>query len=130
MTVAAEPPHRDDRPQAAADRPAPLPRAIVDPETIRVRRAVEPLAPTSALAWRASPETSAADLAPRGNARVRPPQFAPPLSESPRETTIHVSIGRVEVRAAQPAQESKPREPTKPAVQTLDEYLRARRDRR
>jgi hypothetical protein len=124
------PPHHDDRPQAVANRPAPLPRPIVDPESARVRRAVEADAPSSALAPRLSPRPSMADAVPPGSARSRPPQSAPRQAMSPPETTIHVSIGRIEVRAAQPAQDSKPREPAKPAVQSLDEYLRARRERR
>ncbi|HMR12467.1 MAG TPA: hypothetical protein PKE42_01915 [Arachnia sp.] len=44
-----------------------------------------------------------------------------------RETTIHVTIGRVEVRAAsQPPQEAR-RRPSGPNVLPLDEYLRRRR---
>jgi hypothetical protein len=42
---------------------------------------------------------------------------------------IHVTIGRVEVRAAAPAGPAPARRPSAPAVPTLAEYLR-RRDRR
>jgi hypothetical protein len=42
------------------------------------------------------------------------------------ETTVHVSIGRIEVRAVQPPPEPRRREPAKSAVMNLDEYLRSR----
>ena len=68
------------------------------------------------------------------------PTLAPARAEPPRsksetireETTVHVSIGRIELRAAQPPKTppAKPREPAKPAVMSLDEYLLSRRARR
>lgn len=47
----------------------------------------------------------------------------------PAETTIHVSIGKVEVRAA-PAPAQQRRSPEKPQVMALDEYLRSRAEGR
>jgi hypothetical protein len=131
QTLAATVPrHHDDQPQDATNRPDPLPRAIADPDTTRVRRAVEAVAPPPALGPQPLLRPSTADLVLPEAWRVRPPQSAPLQPERPQETTIHVSIGRIEVRAVQPAQEAKPREPAKPAVMSLDEYLRSRRSRR
>ncbi len=46
---------------------------------------------------------------------------------APEETTVHVSIGRVDVRLdAPPAARGARREAAAPAVMTLDEYLRSR----
>lgn len=120
-------PSRDDPPQATTIRPAPPPRTI-DPDTRRILPAAEAVAPSSALAPQ-PPRSSVGDVLPQVTpARPRHPPLPPPLPQ--QETTIHVSIGRVEVRAVQPAQEAKPREPAKSAVMSLDEYLRSRRERR
>jgi hypothetical protein len=75
------------------------------------------------------PRPSPRDIMPRV-ARARPPQPPPPASRPQEETTVHVSIGRIEVRAVQPTPEARPREKAKPAVMSLDEYLRSRRERR
>jgi hypothetical protein len=75
-------------------------------------------------------------------ARGRPPapsavaraRAMPEISRRPRiapaaETTVQVSIGRIEVRAvAAPAPRSRPAK--KPAVMALDEYLRSRAEQR
>jgi hypothetical protein len=50
-------------------------------------------------------------------------------SSRPVEPTVHVTIGRIEVRAVTPAQEEKPKSQRKPQTIGLDEYLR-RRDRK
>jgi len=47
----------------------------------------------------------------------------------PEETTVHVSIGRIEVRAAQPSPESKRRSPPRSPVMSLEDYLQSRRGR-
>jgi hypothetical protein len=87
-------------------------------------------APTSpALASVPPPRLASRDIVPHV-ARARPQQPPPPVARRQEETTVHVSIGRIEVRAAQPAPEARPRERAKPAVMSLDEYLRSRRERR
>jgi hypothetical protein len=63
-------------------------------------------------------------------ARARPAPPQPVAAPRQEETTVHVSIGRIEVRAVQPPPEARPREPAKSAVMSLDEYLRSRRERR
>lgn len=63
-------------------------------------------------------------------ARARPTQPQPVSAPRQEETTVHVSIGRIEVRAVQPPPDAKPREPAKSALMSLDEYLRSRRERR
>ena len=45
------------------------------------------------------------------------------------EPTIHVSIGRVEVRAVTPPA-AQPRTAPKPAMMTIDDYVARRKDRR
>lgn len=63
---------------------------------------------------------------------VMPPARSPrPLAHRLEETamtqpTIHVTIGRVEVRATPPPAPSQKKGPSKPAVMSLDEYLRQR----
>jgi hypothetical protein len=61
-------------------------------------------------------------------AHARPAQPLPVSAPRQEETTVHVSIGRIEVRAVQPP-DAKPRERAKSAVMSLDEYLRSRRER-
>ena len=55
---------------------------------------------------------------PARSARAQPPPTAEP--------TIHVTIGRIEVRATQPAAPIAPRERQAPTVMSLEEYLRRR----
>jgi hypothetical protein len=71
------------------------------------------------------------ELAPR-LALARPPASPRPPDETAREeTTVHVSIGRIELRAArsEPPPAPKPRAPATPPVMSLDDYLRSRRAR-
>ncbi|PWU06706.1 MAG: hypothetical protein C5B51_11650 [Terriglobia bacterium] len=59
---------------------------------------------------------------------VARPEFrtqAPPPAEPPAEPVIHVSIGRIEVRAVSDAPRSRAEKQTS-AVMSLDEYLRSR----
>jgi hypothetical protein len=63
-------------------------------------------------------------------ARARPEPARSPAAPPREETTIHVSIGRVEVRAVQPQAAPARREASRPAVMSLDEYLRSRSARR
>jgi hypothetical protein len=61
-----------------------------------------------------------------------PPSLEERAAESePSETVVHVSIGRIEVRAAQPpaAPEQRPARPSGPRL-TLADYLKRREERR
>ena len=60
--------------------------------------------------------------------RARPAQRRSSPLPRDAETTIHVSIGRIEVRATQQPGERR-REAAAPAVMTLGEYLRSRAER-
>lgn len=73
----------------------------------------------------------------QSQALIKPAQVTPKISvikqsqPTPEKTettpTINVTIGRIEVRATTPATASKPAKPKqKPAVMSLDEYLRQR----
>jgi hypothetical protein len=62
--------------------------------------------------------------------RSRFPQTLPSSAPQQEETTVHVSIGRIEVRAVQPPADGKRREQARSAVMSLDEYLRSRREQR
>jgi hypothetical protein len=73
---------------------------------------LRPPAPSAVTLARAAPESAR-------RARVAPPA----------ETTVHVSIGRIEVRAVPPPIARSPRA-SKPAVMGLDEYLRSRAESR
>jgi hypothetical protein len=117
--------HRDDPPPSAI-RPALVPRPR-DSDTART--APTPASVAAPLALPPPSRPSPRDIAPHV-ARARLPQ--PPPLPAPRqeETTVHVSIGRIEVRAVQPPPDLRPREPAKSAVMSLDEYLRSRRERR
>jgi hypothetical protein len=72
------------------------------------------------------PDTSSAAAMPARRAVAPPAAVAPEASASP--TVVHVTIGRIEVRAATAdgaaARRSQPTD--KPAVTTLDAYLRRR----
>jgi hypothetical protein len=65
---------------------------------------------------------------------VRPvtPQARPESSLPPAEPpapVLHVTIGRIEVRASAPQPAQKARPANEPPVEKLEDYLRARRDR-
>ena len=116
---------RDDPPPAAV-RPDPV-RVRQDTDPVRAASTPEPAAAPPTLA--PSPRPSPAEITPRV-VRARPQQTPPPTVPRQEETTVHVSIGRIEVRAIQPPLEARPRELAKSAVMSLDEYLRSRRERR
>jgi len=61
-------------------------------------------------------------------ARERPSQTER-RAEKPAEPTIHVTIGRVEVRATSEVEPRARRKEEAPSVMTLDEYLRKRGSR-
>ncbi len=114
---------RQDELVAGANRRAPPP---VTPQSGNARsELVQPMLSqpvTQALQPRSAPQVIVPRMA---RARLEP---APPHSVAQREeTSVHVSIGRSEVRAQQPPTETRRREPAKPAVMSLDEYLRSRR---
>lgn len=125
VQVTADRGRREDAPPVA-HQPAPASR---DDATMRAVSAVTPVGPPPSLAPPA--RSSARDIVPQV-ARARPAQTPPVARPEPRreETTVHVSIGRIEVRAVQPTPEARPREPAKSAVMSLDDYLRTRRERR
>ena len=103
---------RDDAPS----RIAPAPRQIAALETTR-----------AAMSEPVHSQPPAPPPMPRALRTVRAPQIqreAPP----PVETTIHVSIGRIEVRAPPPAA-ARPREPAASPVMTLADYLQKRTGR-
>jgi len=88
----------------------------------------QPVPPTPAPAWRETTAEARPALTPQlSPARRQPAQPQPELVRE--ETTVHVSIGRIELRAAQspPPPRAKPREAEKPAVMSLDDYLQSRR---
>lgn len=125
-----------DLPEAAPHTTQPIVARI---ETIREPAPALPaeIAPVERGAARVTERRIEAPVAPLPMVVPRPPAL-PPLPEAPRgrtiefvrETTpaaptIQVSIGRIEVRA-QPGALPQRREPARPAVMTLDEYLRRR----
>jgi hypothetical protein len=108
----------------------------------RVRRSSEPVTPV------AEPARRATEIAPRDGevqpklpvpdgvrearaivpAVVRAPATAPAPSRAsapPAETTVHVTIGRIEVRAVAEAANRRP-EPKPSPVMSLEDYLRSR----
>ncbi|MGW0522252.1 hypothetical protein [Crossiella sp. NPDC003009] len=54
------------------------------------------------------------------------PASRQPIPPRPR-STVHITIGRVEVRAEQPAPNPKRGKTSRPAVLELDDYLRTRK---
>ncbi|HEY6234640.1 MAG TPA: hypothetical protein VIW69_06025, partial [Candidatus Elarobacter sp.] len=87
---------------------------------------------------RRGPERSAAEIVPvvarvsaAPAAPAPPPRAAraarerPPFPAAPAETTVNVTIGRIEVRAASAPAERR-REPASPAVMSLGDYLSTR----
>ncbi|HEY1425683.1 MAG TPA: hypothetical protein VGF50_03345 [Caulobacteraceae bacterium] len=101
-------------PEVAA--PAPQrPRAAAENRATTLERAPEP------------PRLIAPRLTP-ARAETAQPRPAPDREE----TTVHVSIGRIELRAAQnaPPPAARPREAARSAVMSLEDYLQSRRARR
>jgi hypothetical protein len=47
----------------------------------------------------------------------------------PAEPTVHVTIGRLEIRATAAARPAPARAPTEPRIASLDEYLEQRAER-
>lgn len=137
--------------QARVD-PSPLSKPALHPpveEAVTVRSSPMRAAASSPPALRIdrTPDESAARAISAIEPRINVPkqtELAPPVvarlraaPEIPRrhsigkptETTVHVSIGRVEVRAA-PAPPQRRRSAEKPPVMALDEYLRSRAEGR
>jgi len=125
VTTAPAPKSRDERPPPAARRIA-APDAI-QPETRSATDAARTLAEPALPV--APPPRKLNELEPHPP-RTRAERRAAALTPPREETTVHVSIGRIEVRAAQPVQETKRKEPPRPAVMSLEDYLQSRRGRR
>jgi hypothetical protein len=128
------------QPVAAPAVPAPAASAVLPSKPVRERTA-PPATPLPARVPNAGPLVEGRPALPSPMAFVQPasvhtplaPQSAP-LSISapnPPQPIIHVSIGRVEVRAAAPAPARPAGESrSRPTVMTLDEYLRSSEGRR
>jgi hypothetical protein len=112
------------------------PSSLADPITAPAAQKLEARAAAARL-FTPAPTEAPLVLA---TARPTPDKPAPPAPRTraerraaalrPEETTVHVSIGSIEVRAAQPPSESKRREPRRSPVMSLEDYLQARRGRR
>ncbi|CAG0930531.1 hypothetical protein TFLX_01807 [Thermoflexales bacterium] len=101
------------RPLSVEDQAVTQPRSIVTP-------VIERIGPEST--DRAQPQAIQTHLAPRETASQLRAAEQPPVPEPP---TIHITIGRVEVRATPPPTQAK-QPPRSTATLNLDEYLRAR----
>jgi len=116
--------------------PAPAPqlprpeRKSPSVETVEAR----PLAPRAALPPSAPPEAPRAAVRPLVKPRVTP-RFESPrtAAAAPRakaaEPVIHVTIGRIEVRATPPPAETRKERAAAAPVMSLDQYLRSRAKR-
>jgi hypothetical protein len=113
------------------------PSPIVDPIAGSDAPKPEARPTTTAKLFTPAPTEAPLALATARPAPDKPAQPAPRTGAErraatllPEETTVHVSIGRIEVRAAQPSPESKRREPPRSPVMSLEDYLQSRRGRR
>ena len=143
-----EPPLRSRRATygASPDEPVLRPQVtsvVPSPVVIRIPAGALPAAPAPANTRQAGPveEKPAVRPAPvvvrpsvqplpavpsfRGTERREPPM---PSSE-PQAPVIHVTIGRIEVRASAPPPAQKVQPVSQPPVEKLEDYLRARKDR-
>lgn len=117
--------------------------AVSLPTVIRVPALALPAAPAPAESHQAGPVKEKPAVRP-ALAVVRPsvqplpavPSFRgteqrePPLPPSePQAPVIHVTIGRIEVRASAPQPIQKVQPVSQPPVEKLEDYLRARKDR-
>jgi hypothetical protein len=125
-------PHRTHsvEPAPAAQRPAPSRRGVTAGE-----RDGHVSAPPRAVAATVTPLPAISTVRPPHAAAIVPravraaPERAPARANvPPAETTVHVSIGRIEVRAT-PAAPERRREPAPPPVMSLGEYLSSRAER-
>jgi hypothetical protein len=113
------------------------PSSVVDPIAGSDAPKPEARPTTTAKLFTPAPTEAPLALATARPAPDKPAQPAPRTGAErraatllPEETTVHVSIGRIEVRAAQPSPESKRREPPRSPVMSLEDYLQSRRGRR
>ena len=119
---------RDETPLPRPSRPQIEPAAAPRREPVALARTAV-VSPTEA-----SPGASIAPAAPRlppippRRERLRSDLGLARAATPPAETTIHVSIGRIEVRAAATVPVREPRRVASP-VMSLEEYLRARAGR-
>ncbi len=115
--VVEDPPRR----QVARGRDEGIPERVVLPNTDRGVPDIPPVA-ARVLAAPAAPA-----IVPRV-VRAAPERPAPPSLALATETTVHVSIGRIEVRATpQPAEQRRERVPS--PVMSLGDYLNSRAER-
>ncbi len=120
------PPLRIDAPSSVVDKVAGPDASKPEARPTTTAKLFTP-APTEAsllLATARSAPDKSAPRAPRTRAERR---AAALLSE---EITVHVSIGPIEVRAAQPSPESKRPKPPHSPVMSFEDYLQSRRGRR
>jgi hypothetical protein len=120
------PPQRIDAPSSVVD-PIPGPDASkpeARPTTTAKLFAPAPTEAPLALATARPAPDKPTPRAPRTRAERRAAALLP------EEITVHVSIGPIEVRAAQPSPESKRHEPPRSPVMSLEDYLQSRRGRR
>jgi hypothetical protein len=116
--VVSEPPHPADAP-----RPAPPSLVVAQPRVAPAPADIQPRphAPLTLDQLPINPRSASMQ-----SARRSIPPSAAPQPATTAEPTIHVTIGRVEVRATpQPAPAAKPTSAAAPTM-SLDEYLRAR----
>ncbi len=107
----------------------PSPRAAPPPDLAVEQRPVTTLA--SRVEYTLPAATARQTPAEPAPARATRAERRAAVLAAPREeTTVHVSIGRIEVRAAPPAPEPRRREPARSPVMTLEDYLQSRRGRR
>ena len=111
----------------ASRRAAPRDRASGEPERAPARGAVRTTPELVPAAARVAREPSAPAILPRV-VRAAPQRTPLPAPPPAAETTIHVSIGRIEVRATPPPADRR-REAAPPAVMSLGEYLSSRAER-
>jgi hypothetical protein len=108
-------------------------RSMIRPAVISTRRQQES-ATHQAQLEEAGLMTSPSSLPPLTHEGSSTAPGSPHETETPLETTIHVTIGRVDVRLVQPSsaatQRAAPVRAATPPSLTLDEYLKQRNERR
>jgi hypothetical protein len=73
--------------------------------------------------------TSAPKPPPADQAAAQPPAAVPTETGDAKSTAVHVTIGRVEIRAAPARPDGRSTSRKQPPVRSLDEYLNARQER-
>jgi hypothetical protein len=86
----------------------------------------KPAARAALVAVRPSVQPLPAIRSMRESERREPPRLPPTEPQAP---VIHVTIGRIEVRASAPQPSQKAQPVSQPPVEKLEDYLRARKDR-